>query len=155
MTAKQLIGWVAGCVAFTMALVACAGGDGALTETRSTLGNVRKVRLSWVNPTNWVSGTTKTLSGTIQKVTFVPTARITPTIYLIDENGQDILCGLGTAIASNSVTVSCPGISRVAAVTGSITNAIVPQVTASTLTCIVTNTGASSGYFDVYYIGDP
>lgn len=85
-----------------------------IRETRASVQSpVVKTTLNWYSPTNhnFLSGTTVAyFRGQVERVVFVPTDDTLTNIYsvtMVDENGVDILGGLGTSL-SNAVVEIVP-----------------------------------------------
>lgn len=123
-------------------------GEGTVTETKyeGLGGSIWRVEYDWTTSTNsWASLSTGRLVGTVVRVSFDPDTTSPPAaaydVTLTDEDGIDILAGLGANLASNAASSTVPGVPTHDG-TGS-TN-MAPFAINGVLDLIVTNAGSET-----------
>lgn len=131
---------------FVLILMASMVRAGTLTETRTTLGSVHKITLTWSTPTNaaaGVSGTMDLIAGTFDRVVFPLTSASTGAIYsvTIKAAGVDLLNSLATTLPTNAITQFAPVANAITA--QSVTSAI-PWKVSDQCSVVVTNCGSNA-----------
>jgi len=142
--------YLLGVVLVVVPLIAWAG---TLTETRTGLGSVQKITLTWASATNagsGVAGTTDPVNGVITRVLINPTTAATAATYSITLSaaGVDLLNSLAATAATGAVTQISPGTAVIAA---GYTSAI-PYSVADQLAVVVTNCGPSASGSLLLYV---
>lgn len=142
-------------ISLLIAMVAGSVLAGSMTETRTGLGSVQRIELSWSTPTNAASGVTATtdpIEGVLRRVVVPLTPVCTGAIYSItlkDPNGVRISSTNMAIIPTNAVFANCP----VTLTTDSGSIAAGERIAlADKLTLIVTNCGASASGKIVLYV---
>lgn len=138
--------------------------SGTLVETWTEQGFPKKVSIAWTSPATNASAptpgvvsvnsnTTKCLRGEILRAVFTSTASAMPSnnydVYLYDEQGIDVLAGLGVDVQTNVNRSVFPGVMRNAGGSGS--NAV-PFVVNETLQLVVTNCQPSKSGTVIIYL---
>lgn len=125
---------------------------GTATVTYNETRTVKSVTFSWVSDaTGDSAGTSKTVTGSILRVVFIPgTTTVQPTnaydITIKDEDGIDILATLGTDLSNTTATQVLP------CVTNGTAGNSGPIAFSSTLTIAVASAGnAKQGTVIIYY----
>ncbi len=110
---------------------------GGVTETRSTVGNIEKVTLTWT--TN--GGASDYVRGSIERtvLTVNGATQATVSVTLKDENGIDLLGGLATAVPTNSAT-------QFVIVTNGMTFAVNDKLTLAVVNGAAASTGSAVLY---------
>lgn len=136
------------------ALSAMCADTGTVSQVTTKLGPVIKNTFTWTTGTNNNSVVTTgetALRGEILRVTFDPRTSASPTnaydVTIKDEEGIDLLAGLGSSLSTNTVTTVRPGI---ATSVGTVSN-IAPYAVNGPVLLSVTNSGHSkSGKIIIY-----
>lgn len=109
---------------------------------------INRIVLAWTSDASGnVSGTPSTvITGTILKVTFIPSESVAPTanydVTLLDDAGIDVLAGQGANLSATAETSVCPGVP----LRDGTTTSVVPCVVSEALNLVVANAGnAKSG----------
>lgn len=142
-------------VAFCSLCLTVLADPGTVVQTNVVQGPVVKTTLTWASGTNnYASGDSSYyVRGTVQRVEIVPNLASFPSnaydVTLSDENGVDILAGLGADASSNTVSCFCPGL---VCTDGGATTSMVPFVVNDIFSLLVTNCGNSRGGSVVLYL---